>query len=283
MYHSSLYSTALEAIRNNDFSFRIPEEKATFPGERAAIQTINRMMEVMQEQRQNIEMASWERITRILTHEIMNSLAPIVSLSDTFLEEETIKNSDLYEGMKAIHDTSEGLISFVDSYRKFSSLQKPQPEDVNIRELLDNISNIGIIPENVSLETKIEPENISINVDPNLIRQVLINIVKNAVEAGATRILIYAFKYDDAPVRIRICNNGPRITDEEQREIFVPFFTTKRTGNGIGLSLCRQIINISGGSITLLPTGTNGWNVSFQITAAENSKFKIQNSELGVH
>ncbi len=283
MYHESLYKTALEAIRNNDFSFRIPEEKATFPGERAAIMTINRMMELMQEQRQNIEMASWERITRILTHEIMNSLAPIVSLSDTFLEEDAIRNSELYEGMKAIHDTSEGLISFVDSYRKFSALQKPQPENVNIRELLDNISNIGIIPENVSLETKIEPEDICITVDPNLIRQVLINIVKNAVEASATRILIYAFKYDDAPTRIRICNNGPRITDEEQREIFVPFFTTKRTGNGIGLSLCRQIINISGGSITLLPTGTNGWNVSFQITAAENSKFKIQNSELGVH
>jgi len=221
----------------------------------------------MQDQRQNIEMASWERITRILTHEIMNSLAPIVSLSDTFLEEDVIKNGDLYEGMKAIHDTSEGLISFVDSYRKFSSLQKPQPEVVSVKEMIQSILSIGIIPENISVETKIEPEDITLMVDPNLMRQVIINIVKNAVEASATRILIYASKYDDSPVRIRICNNGPRISEEEQREIFVPFFTTKKTGNGIGLSLCRQIINISGGNISLLPTGTNGWNVSFQIEA----------------
>lgn len=271
MYHSNLYATVLEAIRNNDFSFRLPEEKATFPGEKSAIRTINTMMEIMQEQRQNIEMASWERITRILTHEIMNSLAPIVSLSDTFLEEDTIKDSDLYEGMKAIHDTSEGLISFVDSYRKFSSLQKPQPEIISIREMINNIIHIGIIPENISVETKIEPEDITINADPNLMRQVLINIIKNAVEASATRIFIYASKYDNSPVRIRICNNGPRISDAEQKEIFVPFFTTKKTGNGIGLSLCRQIINISGGSISVLPSGTNGWNVSFQIEAPHNT------------
>ncbi|MCR5312234.1 MAG: HAMP domain-containing histidine kinase [Bacteroidaceae bacterium] len=265
MYHESLYNMALEAIYNGDFSYRIPKEKAVFPGEQAAIETINKMLEIMQEQRQSIEMASWEKLTRILTHEIMNSLAPIVSLSDTFMEDVNIQHSDLYEGIKAIHDTSEGLISFVDGYRKFSSLQKPKTEVINIKNFLNNIVSLGIIPDSISVEINVEPENMVLTVDPNLIRQVITNIMKNAIEAGATRLLLYAFKYEGAPGRIRISNNGPSISNEEQKEIFVPFFTTKKAGNGIGLSLCRQIMNICGGSISILPTGTNGWNTNFQI------------------
>jgi len=265
MYHSDLYTTALEAIHNNDFSFRLPEDKAVFPGEKAAIVTINKMLEIMQEQRQNIEMASWERLTRVLTHEIMNSLAPIVSLSDTFMEEEEVKNSDMYEGIKAIHDTSEGLISFVDSYRKFSSLQKPQKELVEVKTMLSRIASIGLGGESATIEIKVEPENLQIELDQNLIRQVIINIVKNAVEAKASRIFINAYKYEDHSAKIIIYNNGTVISDAERKEIFVPFFTTKKKGNGIGLSLCRQIMKICGGNISVLPTGTNGWNTSFEV------------------
>lgn len=261
MFSTSLYPLVLEAIRNSDFSFRLPT-KGLLPGERAARETINRMMELMQEQTESIEMASWEKLTRILTHEIMNSLAPIVSLSETFLEEDEIKKSEYFEGIKAIHDTSEGLISFVDSYRKFSSLQLPQPEDINVLEL---ITGVRTIFDNADISVEVTPANLTLYADPNLIRQVITNIVKNAIEASAQHINISAYKYENNPLHIIISNDGKPIADNEQREIFIPFFTTKRSGNGIGLSLCRQIMNISGGSIALLPTGTNGWNVNFEL------------------
>ncbi|MCQ2256787.1 MAG: HAMP domain-containing histidine kinase [Bacteroidaceae bacterium] len=261
MFDTSQYPLVLEAIKNGDFSFRLPT-KGLMPGERAARETINKMLEMMQEQRQNIEMASWEKLTRILTHEIMNSLAPIVSLSDTFMQEEEIKKSEYYDGIKAIHDTSEGLCSFVDSYRKFSSLQQPQPEHILVSDLISGITKYS---ELVEITTSIEPHALTLYADPNLIRQIIINIVKNAIEASATKIHISAYQYNNNPLRIVIANNGKTISEEEQKEIFVPFFTTKKTGNGIGLSLCRQIMTISGGSIELLPANTNGWNVSFQL------------------
>lgn len=262
MFSTSIYPLVIEAIRNGDYSFRLPT-KGLLPGERAARETINRMMELMQEQCESIEMASWEKLTRILTHEIMNSLAPIVSLSDTFMQEEDIRNSEYYEGIKAIHDTSEGLSSFVDSYRKFSSLQQPQPEDVEVAGLINSVRRIF---DGKDITVEVSPENLHLYADANLIRQVITNIVKNAVEAGAGRINISAYRYDDNPLHIIISNDGRPIADGEQREIFIPFFTTKRSGNGIGLSLCRQIMNISGGTISLLPSGTNGWNVSFELT-----------------
>ena len=270
MYHQDLYNTAIEAIRNGDLAFRLPEDKAVFPGEKAAIATINSMLEIMQEQRQNIEMASWEKLTRILTHEIMNSLAPIVSLSDTFMENESVLHSDMYEGIKTIHDTSEGLISFVDSYRKYSSLQKPKPETIDMASWLNVVTGIITSNHDVSVETRINPETLQISFDPNLLRQVLINIMKNAIEAQATQIQINAYQYADSPARIRISNNGSTISDDERQEIFVPFFTTKKSGNGIGLSLCRQIMTISGDSIELLPSNTNGWSTSFQLEFASS-------------
>ena len=158
MFSTSLYPLVLEAIRNGDFSFRLPT-KGVLPGERAARETINHMMELMQEQRQDIEMASWEKLTRTLTHEIMNSLAPIASLSGTFVQEESIRNSDLYEGMKVIHETSKGLRSFVDGYRKFSSLQLPQPENIEVEILLRCLQTMA---GKVDIEVKVEPANLQL-------------------------------------------------------------------------------------------------------------------------
>ncbi|MBR6203014.1 MAG: HAMP domain-containing histidine kinase [Bacteroidaceae bacterium] len=261
MFSTSLYPLVLEAIRNGDFSFRLPT-KGVLPGERAARETINHMMELMQEQRQDIEMASWEKLTRTLTHEIMNSLAPIVSLSGTFVQEESIRNSDLYEGMKVIHETSKGLRSFVDGYRKFSSLQLPQPENIEVEILLRCLQTMA---GEVDIEVKVEPANLQLHADPNLMRQVLMNLMKNAVEADAKHVLISAFRDKLKTVHIVFYNDGAPIPTAERNDIFVPFYTTKKTGNGIGLSLCRRMIQLSGGSIALLPEGTNGWNVGFEL------------------
>lgn len=212
------------------------------------------------------ELDSWIKLTRVLAHEIMNSIAPISSLSETFLKRKDVVNGPLYDGIRAIHETSTGLISFVDSYRKFSALQKPSPEPFYLMDLLKQIQGLSLVPETVALTLQIEPVELMLYADPNLIRQVLINILKNAVQSiggNKGRIHIRAYSAADEHVFIYISNDGPVIPEEEAEQIFVPFFTTRINGSGIGLSLSRQIMKLSGGSISLLRAGTNGWNTTF--------------------
>ena len=217
------------------------------------------------------ELDSWIKLTRVLTHEIMNSMAPISSVSDTFMQREDVKNSELYEGIRAIHETSAGLISFVDSYRKFSALQQPQPEPFYIQEMMKQVSSLNLVPDNINLSIQVEPEDLMLYADPNLIRQIMINLIKNAEQAigkNEGRILVHAYTDKAEHVFIDVSNNGPAISDELAHQIFVPFFTTKQDGSGIGLSLARQIMKLSGGTITLLKSGTNNWPVTFQLEFA---------------
>ena len=212
------------------------------------------------------ELDSWIKLTRVLTHEIMNSIAPISSLSETFLKRQDVRESPIYEGIRAIHETSVGLISFVDSYRKFSALQKPSPEPFYLLDLLRQIQGLSLIPDTISLTLQIEPSELMLYADPNLIRQVLINILKNAVQSiGETKgcIHVRAYSAPDEHVFVYISNDGPAIPEAEAEQIFVPFFTTRTGGSGIGLSLSRQIMKLSNGSISLLRAGTNGWNTTF--------------------
>ena len=212
------------------------------------------------------ELDSWIKLTRVLTHEIMNSIAPISSLSETFLQREDVKRSPIYEGIRAIHETSAGLISFVDSYRKFSALQKPSPEPFYLSQLLQQIGELKLIPPHVGFTHQIEPADLMLYADPNLIRQVLINLFKNAVQAIGDRqghIHLRAYSASNDHIFIYVSNDGPVIPEQEAEEIFVPFFTTKREGSGIGLSLSRQIMKLSGGTISLLKAGTHGWNTTF--------------------
>lgn len=214
------------------------------------------------------ELDSWIKLTRVLTHEIMNSMAPISSISDTFMQREDVKDSEIYDGIRAIHETSTGLISFVDSYRKFSALQQPQPEPFFIQEIMKQVSSLNLVPENINLNIQVEPNDLMLYADSNLIRQLLINLLKNAVQAIGNhqgRILVHAYADKNEHVFINVSNNGPAISSELARQIFVPFFTTKQDGSGIGLSLARQIMKLSGGTITLLKTGTNNWPVTFQL------------------
>lgn len=214
------------------------------------------------------ELDSWIKLTRVLTHEIMNSMAPISSISDTFMQREDVKDSEIYDGIRAIHETSTGLISFVDSYRKFSALQQPQPEPFYVQEIMKQVSSLNIVPEHINLNIQVEPDDLMLYADSNLIRQILINLLKNAVQAignNEGRILVHAYADKSEHVFINVSNNGPAISPELARQIFVPFFTTKQDGSGIGLSLARQIMKLSGGTITLLKTGTNNWPVTFQL------------------
>jgi len=212
------------------------------------------------------ELDSWIKLTRVLTHEIMNSIAPISSLSETFLKRSDVMGTPLYDGIRAIHETSTGLISFVDSYRKFSSLQKPSPEPFYLLDLLHQVEGLTLVPENIALTLQIEPAELMLYADPNLIRQVLINLIKNAVQAiggHKGRIHVRAYSSADEHVFVYVSNDGPAIPEAEAEQIFVPFFTTRSEGSGIGLSLSRQVMKLSGGTISLLRSGTNGWNTTF--------------------
>lgn len=212
------------------------------------------------------ELDSWIKLTRVLTHEIMNSIAPISSLSETFLKRSDVIGTPLYDGIRAIHETSTGLISFVDSYRKFSSLQKPSPEPFYLLDLLHQVEGLTLVPENIALTLQIEPAELMLYADPNLIRQVLINLIKNAVQAiggHKGRIHVRAYSSADEHVFVYVSNDGPAIPEAEAEQIFVPFFTTRSEESGIGLSLSRQIMKLSGGTISLLRSGTNGWNTTF--------------------
>lgn len=210
------------------------------------------------------EQESWVRLTRVLTHEIMNSIAPITSLSETMMNGD-MNNAEMENGIKAIYETSAGLMEFVESYRKYSNIQQPNPLPFYLFKLLTGIERLGILPDGVKLTMQLQPKDMMIYADPNLVRQVFINLFKNASEAMDCegKILVHAYIDKNEHTFIQVSNNGPVISKEERENIFVPFFTTKSDGNGIGLSLCRRIMKMSGGRISLLPTGTNGWNTSF--------------------
>ncbi len=251
--HARLSVTAVNAVLNN---------------EKQRIIVINDIRAEMDEK----EVDSWMKLTRVLTHEIMNSVAPIVSISDTFMHRDDVVGTPLYKGIQAIHDTSEGLVNFIDSYRKFSSLQKPQPETFELLPLLRQVTEIMQLPPNIRLLLDIKPKDTMLFADKGLIRQVLINLLKNAVEAIGTadggRIMLRSYIAADEHVFLSVSNNGPSIARDEAEQIFIPFYTTKKSGNGIGLSLSRQIMKLTGGSITLLPAGSDGWNTTFVLEFA---------------
>ena len=243
-----------DAIRFHDFNFRLSTKGLLF-GERALQEALNDMGNNIQELEAHNEVESWQRLTRVLTHEIMNATAPIQSITQAYLNSPEIKQSPYEEGIRAIFDTSSGLSLFVDSYRKLTQLQEPIPTNINLQEFVQNISSLYPMVEwNIDISPDVE-----LNIDENLFRQVLINLIKNAIEAEAKKISI---KWDK---RILISNNGHIIPEDAQREIFIPFFTTKNNGSGIGLSLSRQILIKQGFMLSLEKKAQEGFNVTFAI------------------
>ncbi len=218
------------------------------------------------------ELDSWLKLIRVLTHEIMNSIAPITSLSESLSgyfqkDGESISPSELSEktisttirGLEIIRQQGKGLISFVDSYRKLTRLPKPEKEEISVIELLESIVTLNK-PELEDQEVSITISNInpdlSILADEKMIAQVLINLIKNAKEslADTKNGLIELLAGIDKQGRIEVCvkDNGPGIPAELLTEIFVPFFTTREKGSGIGLSLSRQIMRLHAGSLTVI-------------------------------
>lgn len=211
------------------------------------------------------EFDSWIKLTRVLTHEIMNGIAPISSLSNIMKQENNIPDN-IREGLEAISSSSQSLINFVDSYRRFTRIPTPIPALVNVSTMLRQIKELN---GNVKINTYIEPDDLMIYADESLILQVITNIVKNAIEATSEinnrEIRIKAYTTENDTVKIDISNNGPAIPKDELNEIFVPFFTTKKDGNGIGLSVSRQIMILSGGNLTVSSTPNSKFTTTFTL------------------
>lgn len=247
-----------EAIRNHDLTFRLPT-RHLFKGERALQETLNQLGEHIREQVNLGEVESWEKLTRVLTHEIMNATAPISSISQSMLHHPSVKGSDLEEGIQAIHNTVNHLNSFVDSYRKYSELQKPVPQQV---DLVSVVNDVECLFEQLTWHNSF-PDSSVIKTDPNLLRQILINLTKNAIEAHARNIGMTIIQGTEGKVYLYCSNDGDLIPADTRSSIFIPFFTTKRRGSGIGLSLSRRLLTIQGGMMSLLDEPRDGFHTTF--------------------
>ena len=257
-----------EAIRNKDFTFRMSTDGMIF-GERAMQETLNQLGETIRQQVNQSEVESWERLTRVLTHEMMNATAPITSISQSLLSRPDVKGTPLEEGIKAIHETSCHLSDFVANYRKLSELEKPVLSAVGLRKLIDDVRRT--YPD---LSWQIEvPTDATVKADAGMLRQVMMNLVKNAVEAGAKSMLVEVVENTDRLsdgssrlLYLYIGNDGIPIPAENRQSLFVPFFTTKRSGNGIGLSLSRRMMIQQGGMLDLVEPPRCGCHVAFLLS-----------------
>lgn len=233
-------------------------------GEHLRIVTLSDINSALDEK----EMDSWMRLTRVLTHEIMNGVTPITSLSDTLTQliTQDAPREEILNGLHTISQTGKGLLAFVDSYRRFTHLPTPVPSLFYVKGFLERMAELArhLHPDvPVQVDIQVEPADLIVYADENLIAQVVTNLLKNAVQALRERvdqtaeghICLRSFADDNEAVIIDVSNNGPAIPPDVASHIFIPFFTTKQGGSGIGLSISRQIMQLSGGSLTLM-TGT---------------------------
>ncbi len=200
----------------------------------------------------------------------MNSLTPVTSLSETLLALPGAENEEMKQGLETIHTTGKGLINFVMSYRKLTRLPAPEPSLFYVLPFLERMIKLAQHQHpcpNITLSILEAREDLIVFADENLIAQVVTNLLKNAIQAiGAApdgRITIKAYCDQQESIRIEIANNGPAIPPDAAEQIFVPFFTTKDEGSGIGLSLSKQIMRLSGGTLTLLPYKEKGQDTIF--------------------
>ena len=199
---------------------------------------------------------SWSKLTRVLTHEIMNTITPIVSLSDTLNKcaQQDGLDENYISALETIRTSSKGLLGFVDSYRSLTRVAAPIRKSFMVSELVERVFQLAAPytePAGVQTTFVEKTPDVLLWADENQISQILVNLVKNAVQAGATRVEIsVSLDYLENTI-IEVSNNGIPISRESQEEIFIPFYTTKQEGTGIGLSLSRQIMRLHGGTLTL--------------------------------
>jgi len=241
----------MDALEDGELNFRF-QERSRFN------RTLNRIRTIFERQRQAHEQDSWTKLIRVLTHEIMNTVSPIASLSDAMaksVDENGHSELDIKSGLETISDSSKNLIDFVQTYRQLSGVAKPVRRALYLQELMDGV--IALNSEYVAscgafCHYRSEEDDLMVYADEGQISQILINLIKNALQAGAKHIDISARMGQDDEVIVRVANDGVPIPASAQEQIFIPFYTTKKEGSGIGLSISRQIMRNHNGSIELV-------------------------------
>ena len=272
-------------VEHNLLSLAVYSQKIVMQGREIKIVTLQDIKNELDKH----EMDSWQKLIKILNHEIMNSVAPITSLSSTLsgfykaggnaTGPELITGkiiSDTIRGLSIIEEHGKGLIKFVESYRSITQLPKPEFTRINIEEFFERITilaNSFLDSESEKyrirplIETNVTPSALTMMADDKLVAQVIINVIRNSVEAFEINrednlIAIDAFKDPDGRIIMTIQDNGPGMDSDILEKIFVPFFTTKESGTGIGLSLSKQIMRLHNGNITCDSNPVNGTTIS---------------------
>ena len=246
----------MDALEDGELNFRF-QERNRFN------RTLNRIRIIFEKQRQAHEQDSWTKLIRVLTHEIMNTVSPIASLSDALagsMDSEGRSELDVKAGLETISDSSKNLIKFVQTYRELSGVARPVKKAIDLQELMDGVIGLNrefMAASGAACTYSPEEPDLMIYADEGQISQIFINLIKNALQAGAKNIGIAARMDQDDVVAIRVANDGAPIPPESQEQIFVPFFTTKKEGSGIGLSLARQIMRQHNGSIDLVASNAS--------------------------
>ncbi len=252
---------------DQDFLLTIQATEMRIRGNTMKLLTLQNIQTELQQQ----EIEAWQNLTRVLRHEIMNSITPISSLTSTLREildhDMVQKNShyelktegaeDLREGLSTIENRSKGLIKFIDAYREYTSLPQPKIKTVLVKALIEKVAQLmkpEIRKTTIDFTHTCDSDYLTIQSDEEMIEQVLINLIKNSIEAlgdvqhGKIELI---GRYSGSVVLIEVVDNGSGIIKEALSRVFVPFFTTKKTGSGIGLSLSRQIMQMHDGSLSV--------------------------------
>ena len=240
----------MDALEDGELNFHFKEKSAIN-------RALNRVKGIFERRDAANEESSQNKLFRVMTHEIMNTVAPIASLSDALLTEEGV---DVKAGLETISASSKDLIRFVESYRSMTQAQPPVRKAVMVDELMDRVlllNKAKIAEQGATLTYQANTPDLLIYADEGQIMMVFNNLIKNAVQAGATSIRITADLNSEDQTVIRVANNGKAIPLRQTEEIFIPFYTTKSNGTGIGLSLSKQIMVKHNGTLVLEQSDSN--------------------------
>lgn len=235
----------MDALEDGEQNFR-------FRGNTALNRALNRFRSIIDKQSVQNESVSWSKLFRVMTHEIMNTITPIASLSDALSKD---SNLDTQAGLETISASSKELIRFVESYRSFTRMAPPVRKTIAVDELINRVIQLHqgkTLEQDVSIDYETRMADLLIYADEGQLMQVFNNLIKNAIQAEATKIRIVADLNAEDQTVISIINNGKPVPQQKREEIFVPFYTTKANGSGIGLSLSRQIMIHHNGMLNLV-------------------------------
>lgn len=239
----------LDAFEDGEYNFRfLPRSRFN--------RTLNRIKWIVEKQRQQSEQESWTRLIRVLTHEIMNTVSPIASLSDVLGRYASTPGHDaeVKAGLETISSSSKDLIRFVESYRELAGVARPRRKALMVSDLVRKVMELTsqqFRASGAECSYSASEDDLLIYADESQISRILINLIKNALEAGAAHVWISAENDLAGRTVVRVSNDGAQIPEGSRDQIFIPFFTTKSSGSGIGLSLSRQIMRAHNGSLEL--------------------------------